>query len=92
MIDSNIFDLKDKVAIVTGGSGYLGKSFAEALVELGADVYITSRNKENCDKVVLELQKLQKGKIHSLEDVKTVVNTIHQILIQQSEQLIAHEG
>ena len=25
------------------------------------------------------------GKIHSLDNVKTVVNTIHQILIQQSE-------
>jgi cysteine desulfurase len=31
------------------------------------------------------------GKIHSLEDVKTVVNTIYQILIQQSEEFIAHE-
>ena len=50
MVDSDIFGLKDKVAIVTGGSGYLGKSFAEALVESGADVYITSRNKENSDK------------------------------------------
>ena len=31
------------------------------------------------------------GKIHSLKDVETVANAIHQILIQQSEQLIAHE-
>ena len=84
MIDSNIFDLKDKVAIVTGGSGYLGKSFAEALVESGADVYITSRNKENCDKVVLELQKLQKGKIHSLEldilSLESVKNCFQQVI------------
>jgi cysteine desulfurase len=32
------------------------------------------------------------GKIHSLEDVKTVVNTIYPILIQQNEEFIAHEG
>ena len=32
------------------------------------------------------------GKIHSLKDVETVVSTIHQILIKQSEELIAHEG
>ena len=32
------------------------------------------------------------GKIHSLKDVETVVNAIHQILIQQSEKFIAHEG
>ena len=32
------------------------------------------------------------GKIHSLEDVEKVVSTIHQILIQQSEECITHEG
>jgi cysteine desulfurase len=32
------------------------------------------------------------GKIHSLKDVETVVSTIHKVLIQQSEEFIAHEG
>ncbi|SVD03684.1 uncharacterized protein METZ01_LOCUS356538, partial [marine metagenome] len=32
------------------------------------------------------------GKIHSLKDVETVVKAIHQILIQQSEKFITHEG
>ena len=32
------------------------------------------------------------GKIHRLEDVEKVVRTIHQILIQQSEEFITHEG
>jgi cysteine desulfurase len=32
------------------------------------------------------------GKIHSLKDIKTVVNAIQQILNQQSEKVIAHEG
>ena len=32
------------------------------------------------------------GKIHSLKDVEIVVGTIHQILIQQSEECITHEG
>ncbi len=36
--------------------------------------------------------RLSIGKIHSLEDVKTVVSTIHQILIQQSEEFTFHEG
>jgi len=31
------------------------------------------------------------GKIHSLEDVKTVVNTIYPILIQQNEEFTLHE-
>ena len=32
------------------------------------------------------------GKIHSLENVKSVVDTIHQILIQHSEKVPVHEG
>lgn len=32
------------------------------------------------------------GKIHSLDDVKTVVKTIHQIQIQHSEEFLAHAG
>ena len=32
------------------------------------------------------------GKIHSLKDIETVANAIHQILIQQSEKFITHEG
>ena len=30
------FDLKDRVCIITGGSGFLGRQFAEALGEMGA--------------------------------------------------------
>ena len=84
MNNSNLFDLKDKVALVTGGSGYLGRSFTEALVESGADVYIASRNKEHCDKVVRELQELEKDKIHSLEldilSLESVKNCFQQII------------
>ena len=32
------------------------------------------------------------GKIHSFEDVKTVVDAIYQIVIQQNEAFITHEG
>ena len=43
-------------------------------------------------KDTLSTVRISIGKIHSLEDVETVVNTTHQILIQQSEQCITHEG
>ena len=39
-------DLKEKVAIVTGGSNGIGKQIAKQLVELGSKVYITGRNEE----------------------------------------------
>ena len=42
----NMFSLKDKVIIVTGGTGILGKGFIEAIVEAGGSVGILGRNKE----------------------------------------------
>tara|TARA_B100000676_G_C18019653_1_gene811819 strand:+ start:767 stop:1555 length:789 start_codon:yes stop_codon:yes gene_type:complete len=49
MIDE-LFDLKNKVAIVTGGTGHLGKSICEGLAEAGAHVYLTSRSKSKAIK------------------------------------------
>lgn len=40
----NLFALKDKVIIVTGGTGILGGAFVEAVVEAGAAVGILGRN------------------------------------------------
>jgi len=46
-----LFDLKGKVAIVTGGAGHLGTAMSEALAEAGAHVVVASRNVDNCKKV-----------------------------------------
>ena len=43
----NLFDLKSKVAFITGGSRNLGYDMATALAEAGAEVAITSRNLES---------------------------------------------
>lgn len=40
------FSLDGKIAIVTGGYGYLGKAFSEALCEAGARVYVAARDKD----------------------------------------------
>ena len=39
----NMFNLKDKVAVVTGGAGALGKAIAQGLAIYGADVVVTGR-------------------------------------------------
>ena len=39
-----LFDLGGKVALVTGGTGYLGTAFVQALAEAGATVVISSRD------------------------------------------------
>jgi NAD(P)-dependent dehydrogenase (short-subunit alcohol dehydrogenase family) len=40
----DLFNLSGKVALITGGTGYLGSSFARALAEAGATVVIASRD------------------------------------------------
>ena len=49
MTTKELFDLTDKVAIVTGGRGLYGASISEGLCEAGAIVIIASRNGAKCD-------------------------------------------
>jgi 3-oxoacyl-[acyl-carrier protein] reductase len=49
-------ELKDKVAIVTGGSQGIGKATALRLAEEGASVVIAARGRERLDKVALEIR------------------------------------
>jgi len=39
-----LFDLSDRVAVVTGGAGFLGQQFSEALSEAGANIVIADIN------------------------------------------------
>ena len=51
------FNLKGKVAIITGSSKGIGKAIAKGLAEKGALVVISSRSQEACDEVVKEFIK-----------------------------------
>jgi NAD(P)-dependent dehydrogenase (short-subunit alcohol dehydrogenase family) len=44
----DLFDLTDRVVLVTGGSRGLGREMAFAAAQCGADVIIASRNYESC--------------------------------------------
>lgn len=48
MVLDGLFSVRDKVALVTGGSGGLGLIMAEALIRSGARVYISSRSEQRC--------------------------------------------
>ena len=52
-----LFDLSDKVAIITGGSKGLGEAMAEALASAGAKVVVSSRNLEESEAVASRIKK-----------------------------------
>lgn len=57
MIKSDpIFKVKDKVAVITGGSGVLCSALAKALAERGARVVILGRNLEKIEAVVAQIR------------------------------------
>ena len=52
---SDLFDLRGRVAIVTGGGAGLGRVFADALAEAGASVVVCGRNAERCEQAAAEI-------------------------------------
>ena len=53
-----LFSVRGKVALVTGGSRGLGEMIARAYVENGARVYITARRADACEALAKELSQI----------------------------------
>lgn len=53
---AQLFSLKDKTAVITGGTGVLGQSMVHAIASAGANIAILGRRKEAADTLVAELK------------------------------------
>ena len=62
-------ELKNKKAIITGGSRGLGKATAIAFAKLGIDVAVTGRNEEKLQETVSELKGLGVNAFYEIFDV-----------------------
>ena len=62
----NLFSVKGKVALVTGGSRGIGEMIAAGLLANGAKVYISSRKAQQCDEAAKRLMDNYGGECVSL--------------------------
>lgn len=83
-----MFNLKGKVALVTGARRGMGRSHAKLLAEQGATVIITDVNKKECGSVVKEIiASGGKADCYKLDvtNIKEIDNVIKQIIKQYNK-------
>jgi 2-deoxy-D-gluconate 3-dehydrogenase len=69
---TDLFSVRGKVALITGGSRGIGRMIAQAFVEDGATVYISSRKAEACEATAAELSAGGGRCVALPQDVSTV--------------------
>ena len=77
----NLFDIKDKVIIVTGGCGILGKSIANYLAEQGAKIVILDRVEEIGKELEAELN-------HKTEAMFLVTDVLNKEILEENKKAI----
>ena len=80
---NNLFSVKGKVAVVTGGSRGIGEMIAAGFLANGAKVYISSRKAEVCDETANRLQEQYGGEcislpadLSNLNGIESLVNSL----------------
>ena len=82
----DIFSLKNKVAVVTGGSMGIGAMIAEGFLNFGAKVYLVARNADQLKAKQEELSKLGECEIISadLKDIAGIKQLVSQFAEKES--------
>ncbi|WWC59360.1 uncharacterized protein I303_101912 [Kwoniella dejecticola CBS 10117] len=82
---NDLFSVKDKVVVITGGGTGLGRMMAEGFITNGAKIYITGRRKEVLDDAVKELSVISakggsisaiQGDVSTKEGVKKIADVL----------------
>ncbi len=85
----DLFSIKGKTAVVTGGSRGIGLMIAQGFLEAGAKVYISSRKKEACDETARQLSEIgecvsipadlstMEGCKHLADEIKARESSLH---------------
>ncbi|KZP10542.1 NAD-P-binding protein [Athelia psychrophila] len=80
---ANLFGVKDKVVLITGGSRGIGKMIATGFVANGAKVYISARSAKDCDETAKELTAMGPGTCFAipadLQKVEAVNNLVQEL-------------
>jgi NAD(P)-dependent dehydrogenase (short-subunit alcohol dehydrogenase family) len=90
------FDLKNKVAIVTGGAGILGKHFCAGLAESGAIVIVVDLQEDKAIEFANNLEREYKGRSFGIgcnvADPQSVQTMLSKVLQQFGEVNILHNN
>ncbi|RIB05409.1 short chain dehydrogenase/reductase [Gigaspora rosea] len=80
---NSLFNVKDKIVLVSGGSRGIGLMIAKGFITNGATVYISSRSVNVCDQVAKELSAQGPGKaislpanLQQLDECKRIIDEI----------------
>jgi len=84
----NLFDLTGQVALVTGTSRGLGQHFARALARAGADLILTSRNKETLAPFAGELNRFGRRVLSLALDVRDHASIL--AAVSEAEDAFGH--
>ena len=83
----NLFEIKNRVVVITGGTGVLGSCMVEYLAEQGSKVVVLARNKENGDKLVTGIKAKGFEALFLQSDVNDKA-----ILEQNAQDIVAKYG
>ena len=82
----DLFSMKGKHCLVTGGSIGIGRMISEGLCANGATVYICSRKKDACEKTAKELnEKYPQGKAISKPGDLSSIQGVEKLLASLSD-------